>query len=120
MYIYIYIPNIYICYLYYSLQHICMYTHSYVCSCKCISLKKQKDKIYRYRGVRIFFLKIYTFCMHDHSCTRNVNILASMYTTYTYTSVHTTLIFFKFLFFRLYFLIFSFEEWAFKKERNKT
>ena len=43
--LYIYIIHIYI-YIYIykdSLQHICMYTHSYVCSCKCISLKENKN-----------------------------------------------------------------------------
>lgn len=44
-----------IMYLYYSLQHICMYTHSYVCSCKCIPLKSRKDKYIELGAYRTIF-----------------------------------------------------------------
>lgn len=84
MYIYIYMIYIYI-----------IHCNIYVCTRTRMSarvnvyLLKKQDKIYRYRGVRISFLKkLCTFCMHDHSCTRNVDILTSMYTTYIHFCTH--------------------------------
>lgn len=68
MYLYIYI---------YSLRHMCMYTHSYVSSCKCIPLK-----IYAYfgRGYKYFFKGMYIIC--TTICARVCSTYTYMYTTH--------------------------------------
>jgi len=47
------------CIYIYSLQHMCMYTHSYVSSCKCTPLKIYADSG---KGYKYFFKGTYIVC----------------------------------------------------------
>lgn len=71
------------CIYIYSLQHMCMYTHSYVSSCKCIPLKIYADFG---RGYKYFFKGMYIVC--TTICARVCSTYTYMYTTQVRTYIY--------------------------------